>query len=185
MSSVAESHLSGALEALELPMLPVFEEQLRPQLLLAVSVTWAGLLGAASCVELQPLLAAVSRQLQHCPCWQQRFPPLEDTKAHKAFAESVLKELGQVTTAAMAQKASPLEVPEFEGSEWLRPLRGGELEQLLLLAYALAQRLDWALGRPPRLTARGPVPQTEWPRMLGNWKFSLLLSLALLFAALW
>lgn len=36
---------------------------------MAVSVTWAALLAAASVVELQPILAAVSRQLQHSPHW--------------------------------------------------------------------------------------------------------------------
>jgi hypothetical protein len=36
---------------------------------MAVSVTWAALLAAAPVVELQPLLAAVSRQLQHSPHW--------------------------------------------------------------------------------------------------------------------
>lgn len=36
---------------------------------MAVSVTWAALLAAAAVVELQPILAAVSRQLQHSPHW--------------------------------------------------------------------------------------------------------------------
>eukprot|EP00913_Durusdinium_trenchii_P028148 g26392.t1 len=77
---------------LELPMRPIFEESLPPpQLLSAVALTWAALLGAASVTELQPLLAAVSRQLQHAQPWaQQAFPALEETNKHKPFAESEL-----------------------------------------------------------------------------------------------
>jgi len=181
--------------ALDLPMLPIFEESLRPQLLMAVSVTWAALLAAASVVELQPILAAVSRQLQHSPHWSGHFPPLEDTGKHKAFAETVLKEIGQVARppetpagSAPAQVApAPLATGplEFQGSEWQRPVRGGELEQLLCIAYYLANAIDRMLGRCPLMTPCGPVPQTEWPRVFGNWKFTLFLTLALLMAVLW
>ena len=62
----------------------------------AVSITWAALLSAASVVELQPLLAAVSRQLQHSSLWVAgNFPALEDTNKHRPFAQTVLQELGQ------------------------------------------------------------------------------------------
>ncbi|CAK9074759.1 unnamed protein product [Durusdinium trenchii] len=178
---------------LELPMRPIFEELPPPQLLSAVALTWAALLGAASVTELQPLLAAVSRQLQHAQPWaQQAFPALEETNKHKPFAEMVLKEFGQWTAPDAASRpmqtpSAPSAMPalEFAGSEWQRPIRGGELEQLLVVAYYLANAIDRMLGRGPRLTPCGPVPQTEWPRMFGNWKFSLVLCLASLFAVLW
>ncbi|CAJ1453500.1 unnamed protein product [Effrenium voratum] len=184
--------------ALELPMLPLFDHgQLRPQLATAIAVVWAALLSSASVVELQPLLAAISRQLQHAPQFE-GLPALEDTAHHKPFAERVLQELGQVSPAAPAPPAASASVgagppatnslsaaAEFVGSEWQRPVRGGELEVLLCIAYWLANRVDRLLGRGPRITPCGPVPQTEWPRMFGNWKFSLLVSLALWLAVLW
>jgi len=74
---------------------------------------------------------------------------------------------------------------EFRGPEWQRPVRGGELEQLLCIAYWLANAIDRMLGRCPVMTPCGPVPQTEWPRVLGNWKFTLFLTIALLLAVLW
>lgn len=180
---------------LEHPMLPIFEDSLRPQLLMAVSVTWAALLAAAPVVELQPLLAAVSRQLQHSPHWAGHFPALEETSKHKPFAETVLKEIGQArpsepaaSAAAAPAAAFAAAVPqqlEFRGPEWQRPVRGGELEQLLCIAYWLANAIDRMLGRCPVMTPCGPVPQTEWPRVLGNWKFTLFLTIALLLAVLW
>ena len=86
----------------------------------------------------------------------------------------------QVAPAPLA--TGPL---EFQGSEWQRPVRGGELEQLLCIAYYLANAIDRMLGRCPLMTPCGPVPQTEWPRVFGNWKFTLFLTLALLMAVLW
>ena len=67
--------------------------------------------------------------------------------------------------------------------EWQRPVRGGELEQLL--CHYLANAIDRMLGRCPLMTPCGPVLQTEWPRVFGNWKFTLFLTLALLMAVLW
>ncbi|CAK9031127.1 Glutathione S-transferase 1 [Durusdinium trenchii] len=178
---------------LELPMRPIFEELPPPQLLSAVALTWAALLGAASVTELQPLLAAVSRQLQHAQPWaQQAFPALEASETARRCGdprrEMVLKEFGQWTAPDAASRpmqtpSAPSAMPalepptrrEFAGSEWQRPIRGGELEQLLVVAYYLANAIDRMLGRGPRLTPCGPVPQTEWPRMFGNWKFSLVL----------
>lgn len=184
---------------LESPMLPIFEDNsIRPQLMRAVSITWAALLSAASVVELQPLLAAVSRQLQHASLWVPgRFPALEDTNKHRPFAQQVLQELGQgsslassspprAPSAAVAAQPAAATLPsvEFTGSEWQRPLRGGEFEPFLCLSYWLANAIDQALGRPPLRTGCGPVPQTEWPRMFANWKLTICVNL-ILFLALW
>ncbi|CAE7547771.1 GST1 [Symbiodinium natans] len=183
---------------LDAPMLPLFEgSSIRPQLMRAVSITWAALLSAASVVELQPLLAAVSRQLQHSSLWVAgNFPALEDTNKHRPFAQTVLQELGQGrgSAATSSPSAPPAQNPpqltqslpavEFTGSEWQRPVRGGEFEPLLCLAYWLANAIDRGLGRSPLLTGCGPVPQTEWPRMFANWKLTLFVNL-LLFLAVW
>ena len=83
---------------------------------------------------------------------------------------------------ALTEAAVPL---GFRGPEWQRPVRGGESEQLLCIAYCLANAIDRLLGRCPVMTPCGPVPQTEWPRVLGNWKFTLFLTIALLLAVLW
>eukprot|EP00931_Biecheleriopsis_adriatica_P003891 TRINITY_DN105642_c0_g1_i1.p1 TRINITY_DN105642_c0_g1~~TRINITY_DN105642_c0_g1_i1.p1 ORF type:complete len:825 (+),score=138.53 TRINITY_DN105642_c0_g1_i1:304-2475(+) len=186
------------------PILPLFADgSFRPQLTMLVSLAWAALLGSASIVELQPLLAAVSRQLQHTHQWSHAsLPALEDTARHKSFAQTVLQELGQTppqTTQARdagaagaapsfpaapnfhpGQCGSLISEAQFVGSEWQRPVRGGELELLLRIAYLLADMLDRLLGREPRLTTCGPVPQTEWPRMFANWKLFLVVHFLLL-----
>ncbi|CAE8631211.1 unnamed protein product [Polarella glacialis] len=194
----------------EAKALPLFDDSgvLRPQLVMATSVTWAALLAAASVAELQPLLAAVSRQLQHSPAWvQHRLPALEDAERHRPFAQQVLQEIGQrpppaatpgrppVSGTATAEPSSapytfgwsvtPLSEAQFVGSEWQRPLRGGEVELLLQVTYWVADLTDRMLGREPRLTTCGQVPQTEWPRMFANWKFLMLVFLLLQFAVFW
>ena len=47
----------------------------------------------------------------------------------------------------------------------------------------LSNAIDRMLGRCPLMTPCGPVPQTEWPRVFGNWKFTLFLTLALYWCA--
>lgn len=81
---------------------------------------------------------------------------------------------------------SSLHDASFVGSEWQRPVREGEVEFLLLFAFWLACVIDWGFGRPPKQTLQGgKVPQTEWPRMLANWKLSASLGASLLLSVLW
>eukprot|EP00933_Yihiella_yeosuensis_P035892 TRINITY_DN29545_c0_g1_i1.p1 TRINITY_DN29545_c0_g1~~TRINITY_DN29545_c0_g1_i1.p1 ORF type:complete len:829 (-),score=171.41 TRINITY_DN29545_c0_g1_i1:59-2506(-) len=203
------------------PAVPLFDDTgaLRPQIVLAVSVTWAALLASASVVELQPLIAVVSRQLQHAPQWSScKLPAMEDTDRLKSFAQEVLQEVGQRPPASLSSSAAAQQAPErplsapssltsgpsapasaevstcgisqlssacFVGSEWQRPMRGGELELLLQMAYWLADLIDRLLDRQPRLTSCGQVPQTEWPRLLANWKFAMFVLLLVLFLVVW
>eukprot|EP00928_Gymnodinium_smaydae_P069950 TRINITY_DN538_c0_g1_i1.p1 TRINITY_DN538_c0_g1~~TRINITY_DN538_c0_g1_i1.p1 ORF type:complete len:873 (-),score=191.45 TRINITY_DN538_c0_g1_i1:86-2704(-) len=193
---------------------PVFAEgtALRPEFVLAVSMVWAALLAASAAAptsashELQPLLFAISSQLQHAPAWaRERLPAMEDADQHRVFAQGVLMEqarragargfhlgAGGASAAAFSAGAAgdehwslSAEEVQFVGSEWQRPLRGGEWESLLLVAYWLASMIDWLLGREARATACGPVPQTEWPRMFANVNFIGCVLIALLLALLW
>lgn len=91
------------------------------------------------------------------------------------------------TAAAAASAAnlprlqSQLAQAAFQGSEWQRPVRGGEVELLLQLAYYVALLIDRALGRMPRAVANGggQVPQTEWPRMFADWRCTAVVSVLL------
>jgi len=200
--------------------------RLRPELVLAFSAAWAALLSAAATsLELKPLVAAVSLQLESAPGWAlprtgpRRLPSFEEpSAAHKAFALQVLQELaeqqrrqqqpqphagqplsllfagpsrfdalaaGPMALRADARAPSPLAAAAFAGSEWQRPVRGGEVELFLQFAYWLACLIDWVLGREAKVVAHGQVPQTEWPRMFANWKFSASGALALGLAVLW
>lgn len=175
---------------------------LRPQTALALSSTWATLLAAANHEKLRPLLAAVSQQLQQATPWLgRRLPALEEIQQHKAFATEVLQDLRQhsesFTDASPAPQrppppeglvaASPLSEAQFLGSEWQRPVRGGEMELLVFAMYWLAHFIDWALGRDPIPIRCGQdqVPQTEWPRLFANWKFSAAVLSILLVAVQW
>ena len=54
---------------------------------------------------------------------------------------------------------------EFQGSEWQRPVRGGELEQLLCIAYYLANAIDHMLGRCPLMTPCASAPNRMATRL--------------------
>merc|ERR1712216_165048 len=115
-------------------------------------------------------------------------PALEDTDRHRPFADEVLREMGltpgvkrsasgRLAAPAPSEPASPyapdraasfiipgvtgseLSQAQFVGSEWQRPVREGELENLLQAAYWLADLIDRVLGREPRTTSCGQVPQ--------------------------
>jgi len=169
-------------------VMPVFADDgfLRSQLVLMVSLVWAALLAARHQHELQPLLAAISRQLEHCPQWATyKLPHPDSVEQHKPFAKRILEEFGRQFPETLAISKSPRVVVSplgyamssphsaaFVGSEWQRPVRGGEVELLLQLAYWLACMIDQLLGRELRNISCGQVPQTEWPRMFANWKLT-------------
>mmetsp|Transcript_675 Transcript_675/g.2123 ORF Transcript_675/g.2123 Transcript_675/m.2123 type:complete len:837 (+) Transcript_675:95-2605(+) len=202
MLCFSEPQLLGVLAALPPdgggcapPATPLLAEDgsLRPQVALAAKAVWAALLAASTNQELQPLLAAVSRQLQHAPQWVPlRLPLLERSELHRPFALEVVEELGRQSHEALGSPkpmpssgASPPSAAAFVGSEWQRPVRGGEAELLLQLAYWLASLVDQMLGRQPRSVTCGYVPQTEWPRLFANWKLTGSVALALFVALLW
>merc|ERR1712061_89274 len=94
-------------------------------------------------------------------------PPLEDNTLHRSFAEQVLREMGQrssdpaKTVPTLSHgAASPLAEAMFIGSEWERPVRGGEMELLVQIAYWLAHTIDQLLGREPKSLVHHQVPQT-------------------------
>lgn len=193
---------SGGLGYPALPLLSGCGEGvcLRPEASLALSATWAALLAASSLPELRPVIATVSQQLQRTPQWAfaERPPTLEDPQmTHKAYAIRILGELaGQQQKQqqrveyipsslfdVQLEGAAPVTMPAprpqstladaiFVGSEWQRPVRGGEVEILIQVAYWSACSIDWMLGRQPKAITTGQVPQTEWPRAFANWKLS-------------
>mmetsp|Transcript_30705 Transcript_30705/g.60286 ORF Transcript_30705/g.60286 Transcript_30705/m.60286 type:complete len:817 (+) Transcript_30705:183-2633(+) len=181
--------------------LPVFTDDgsLRSQLVLMVSLAWAALLAARHHYELQPLLAAISRQLEHCPQWTTyKLPHPDSVEQHKPFAKRILEEFGRQFPETAAKSTSPaVAIPPLEygmssphsaafvGSEWQRPVRGGELELLLQIAYWLARMIDQLLGRELRSISCGQVPQTEWPRMFANWKLTASMVLVIAWAMFW
>lgn len=170
---------------------------LRPQVVLAVSVTWAALLAvggtqSSEAAELQPLLSWISRQLQHTQAWGiHAFPTMDEAEPRqKAFAQQAMREHvqrhpGRAGPPGGALRGSPACEALFIGSEWQRPLRGGEWELLLCLAYGAARLVDRLLGREPRGASCGLVPQTEWPRMFANTNFIGFVLVLLILAILW
>eukprot|EP00438_Fugacium_kawagutii_P025759 Skav221055 [mRNA] locus=scaffold1448:392601:409746:+ [translate_table: standard] len=186
------------------------KRKVRPQLLIlgphradlqrkAVQVTWAALLAAASITELQPILAAVSQKLQHSRFQSEEAEsqlseclgsglrswevcPLLEVGSFLGQRSLVVRPADPPSASLLGPLAAPIgaTVVEFRGSEWERPIRGGEWERLLRFAYWLAGHIDVMMGRGPLMTPCGPVPQTEWPRVLGNWKVTSFLIVALL-----
>lgn len=203
-SPAAEFSTGGSVPGASTPPPPPLfvEGLLHPELISAVSLAWAGMLAAASVFELQPLIASVSRQLQHnATMWADgALPALEDTERHRHFALQVYAEFvtsrpsvsgaGAQEHAASAGQAaggfgSPVEQAEFRGSEWQRPVRGSEVEVLLQAAYWLALMMDRLLGREPWVASCGLVPQTEWPRMFANWKLCAAVAVSLFISVSW
>jgi len=162
--------------------------ELRPEVVSAVSAAWAALLECSANSELQPLLVAISRQLEQTREWAGKLPTVEDARAHASFKESfahalddVKDDLRQVVRSySNLVMGSSLTDARFVGSEWERPARGGEVEVLLQVCYWLAVSIDWALGRHPKAVACGMVPQTEWPRAFANWKLLIVMVVVLI-----
>lgn len=194
---VLEERRGSTLSSPAVPLLTPDGKHIRPQVVLDVSLTWAALLSAHRDHrdwhrELEPLLGAVSRQIEHTPLWSQHRLPLlnretpPDPSEHQTFAQQLLAQLGASTTA----QAGPVReqpMPEFVGSEWQRPKRGSEVEALLFFTYWLALAIDWLLGLEFRdTTACGQaIPRTEWPRMFASWKLVGTVITALLLAVFW
>jgi len=158
-----------------------------PEIVLAVKLAWAALLAGVHNTELQPLLCAVSRQLSLTPQWLSHgLPAVEDHGQYRPFAQLVLQETGDCAPPSL-QKVASAAHPEFVGSEWQRPVRGGEAELILQVTYWVALMVDWLLGRTPRTAATSAMvlPQTEWPRMFANWKLTSSVFVMLLLAVLW
>jgi len=176
------------------PLLSPDGQAIRPQAVLDVSLTWAALLSAHRDHrdwhrELEPLICAVSRQLEHARLWSQhQLPTIDKDSEHPAFAQRILDQLGAPSTARAPVRPVPEQlVPEFVGSEWQRPKRGSEVEALLMLMYWLALLIDWVLGH--ELIGTTPcgqaIPRTEWPRMFASWKLVGTVVAALSLAVLW
>jgi len=161
---------------------------LHPETVAAMSLTWAALL----CVhkdyrdtqnELNPLLCAISRQLVQTSLWQAHaLPQIADAPTHRPFAQKMLASLQPASSEAAPNSLAAFNGPEFVGSEWQRPKRGGEVEILLLLTFWLAAFIDRLLGRELMI---GLVPQTEWPRLFANWKLTVTSGVAVMLAVLW
>lgn len=183
----------------------IIENVLRPETVAVVSLTWAALLAFHKDFrdyqnEINPLLCAISRQFGSTPLWQAHgIPPVTEATTHRVFAQKVLSESSAAQPASSeavpgaAAAAVAAEGPQFRGSEWQRPKRGGEVEFLLLFTYWLAMLIDRMLGRQLMSVAWsasnagwwwGPVPQTEWPRLFANWKLSVTSGFVLLWAVL-
>jgi len=175
---------------------PLFTDDgvIRMEAMTWISLTWAALLCASSNPELQYLLAAVSRQLQHSQHWLPvRLPALEDTDVHQAFAKQALEEVRKEDATLGVQARGPASgvgasqrppYPSSLRSEWQKPVRSGEAEFLLQVAYRCAYAIDRLLGRDPKSTSSGLVPQTEWPRVFANWwvsSFVFVILLAMVF----
>lgn len=178
------------------PGMPIIiDGGLHPETVRAVSLTWAALLGVHKDFrdaqnELNPLLCAISRQFGQTPLWQPHgLALITESSTHRPFAQKIVQSLLQ----APAAQAAPQIVaagPQFVGSEWQRPKRGGEVEILLLCAYYLAMLIDRLLGRDLKVAGLVPqefgcVPQTEWPRLFANWKFAASSGLMVFWAVLW
>jgi len=90
--------------------MPAFADdgRLRSQLVLIVSLVWAALLATRHHYELQPLLAAISRQLEHCPQWATyKLPHPDSIEQHKSFAKKILEEFGRQFPETVASIALP------------------------------------------------------------------------------
>lgn len=173
-------------------------KELRPEAHLAISLAWAGLLGAANVFELQPLIDAISRQLQQNDAARgfATLPNWRDVDHYKPFALKVYNDFANSrphrpeheagdAADAMRTFGSPAEEAEFKGSEWQRPVRGSEVEFLLQIAYWSALWMDRLLQREPWVASCGLVPQTEWPRMFANWRWLVAVVLAILVSISW
>jgi hypothetical protein len=157
--------------------------QLAPQDSKRLRNVWVTLLVASEHDELRLLVSVIDEQLNHSQRWTElpsktMFFDCSDSgiEQRKQLVESVKRSLGAQADApshsSLRQVDSVVHAAGFEGSEWEKPVREGEMECLLHVCYLLALFVDRLAGKSPRQLPSGlAVPHTDWPRLFANWKF--------------